>query len=87
MQQGYKICQCVDDILFVRLEVGEVLNRGAWLVQVGLVDEVPRALEATERPLDIVGEGGALGEGVIHLVFNHVRVRLCQGAKLGEGEV
>mmetsp|Transcript_28602 Transcript_28602/g.33591 ORF Transcript_28602/g.33591 Transcript_28602/m.33591 type:complete len:268 (+) Transcript_28602:290-1093(+) len=58
------------DHVNVRLIEVEVIKGGACLIQVGQVDEVPAALEGVALALDVVGEGGALGEGVGALVLS-----------------
>lgn len=74
--------ESLDDIN-IRLAETEVIKSGAWLVEVGLVDEVPVALEGVALALDVIGEGGALGEGVVALSAE-VGVVLLEDSELGK---
>ncbi len=54
----------MDQIVDVRDEL--IVGELATLVEVWLVDKVPRSLEAVGA-LDVVSKGCALNEGVVHL--------------------
>ena len=72
-EEACEVSERLDDINICLHKV-KVIERRAWLVQVRLVDEVPRGLPVTKCVLDIVSKSGALCEWVISFVHNHVRV-------------
>ena len=51
-----------------------VAGDGVTLTEVRLVNEMPVRLPGEAKSLDVVGERGALGEGVVLLVLSHARV-------------
>ena len=62
----------------------EVVKGGACLVEVGRVDIVPAALEGVALALDVVGEGSALSEWVVLLLYKR-GVVLGKNSKLVKG--
>mmetsp|Transcript_14374 Transcript_14374/g.17151 ORF Transcript_14374/g.17151 Transcript_14374/m.17151 type:complete len:283 (+) Transcript_14374:303-1151(+) len=67
----------VKHVSLAHLEVGVVLD-GATVSDGRLVDEVPVALPGVALALDVVTEGGALGEGVLAILLDEAGVRLLQ---------
>lgn len=65
---------------------GKVVEGSALLVEVGLVDVMPVALEGVALSLDVVGEGSALGEGVV-LLLDEVGVVLGKDSQIGKGGI
>jgi hypothetical protein len=78
LKEANQVSEGADDVNVWHDEVGEVLSRGAILIEVGDVDEVPLGLEGVALALDVVGERSALGEGVVFLVFGQRGVVLLE---------
>ena len=78
-----EVGDCADNVV-IRLREVEVVNRRAWLVEIGQVDEVPVALEAVSFGLNVVGKSSALGERVI-VLFDQVRIVLFENGELCNG--
>ena len=57
------------DGVHIRLREGEVVKRGACLIQVRQVDVMPVGLESIALALDVVSEGSALSEGMACLLY------------------
>ena len=83
LQEGSEIGECVHDIDIGRLKA-EVIERGVWLVQIRLINEVPVALCGVALALDVISEGSALGEGVRAFILRQGRVGGRQVAENGE---
>lgn len=67
----------------IRLREVKVVESGAWLVEVRLVDVVPVRLERVALALDVISESGALSEWVVFLLAKR-RVVLLEDSQLGE---
>ena len=60
----------------------KVIDRGVRLVQIGLVEEVPRCLEVAKSFFDVVGKGCTLSERMILLVQDDVGTALSEMVQL-----
>lgn len=81
LEEGDKVIQSVDDIDRERMEV-KVIDRGVRLVQIRLVEEVPRRLEVAECFFDVVSKGCTFSERMILLVLDDVRTALSELVQL-----
>ena len=79
-----EIGQSMGDVNICLVEV-EVIEGGALLVKVGLINEMPVVLEGAKGQLDVIREGCAFRERVIFLIYNHLRVSLLQVFQFGDG--
>ena len=86
LEEGSEIAKSAKHVRLGHLEVGVVADVLA-LGEDGLVDEVPVALEGVTLALDVVSEGGALGEGVVILIAGQAGLRVRKERKDGEGRV
>jgi len=86
LEESGEVSQSVQNVSRGLHKEGVILN-GATVRQVGLVDEMPAALEGVALALDVVGEGSALSEGVVQLVLGQFGVRLSQRGENGQGGV
>ena len=80
LQELGEVGESADYILIWLREV-KVVKRGAWLIKIGQVDEVPVALENETHSFDMVCERSALSEGMISFL-HEVGPRLLQGNEL-----
>ena len=83
LEKRCQVRQCGHDV-YIRLNEVKIVKSSPWLVQVGLIDEVPRRLPAAERFFDVIGECGAFSKRVVSFVDYHVRVRVRQGTQFSQ---
>ena len=72
-QESSEISQSINNVEFTLIEV-EIVNCCAWLIQVRLINKVPRWLEFSKSSLDFICKGGTLSHGMVSFGYNHVRV-------------
>ena len=77
--------ESLSDVL-IGLSEAEIIKRGAWLIEVGLVDVMPVSLEGVALSLDVISKGSALSEGVVALL-DEARVILLEDSKLGKSSI
>lgn len=76
-KEGGQVSESVKYVCLTHVEVRVVLE-GATISKVGLVDEMPVALEAVPLTFDVISKGSALGEGVRSLVLGQAWLWLLQ---------
>ena len=76
-----QVIQSIDDVDIRRVEVREVIDRGALFVEVGLVNEVPIALERIALALDVIGKSSTLSEWMLVFILCERCIILFQDRK------
>jgi len=70
-QEVSEISQSINNVEIILAEV-EIVNCSAWLIQVRLINKMPRRLEFSKSSLDFIGKGGTLSHRVVSFGYDHV---------------
>lgn len=80
-----EVGECSNGVDIGDFEVG-VVRKITSVSKVRSIDVVPERLETVDA-LDVIGEGGALNEGVVNFTFDEGGLGLLKDEQLGEGSL